>query len=215
MASQAPVPEIRFTEPRPSSPPLRFSSSPDSAAHLPPSPPPSLLSATSPSPIAPADFMIDEIRASGDDNASNQERPSSPIVLQPSEASREVSLQESTAQGQGKKKGSWLRRRREPLLGSWNPTLTLQNSGSVARDHLASERTFLAYVRTSLTISSTGVGQYSPTPYTLRVQPAKNFLTPLPFFLILIRISTNMCVNIVIFIPSSARSAVYNRRYLE
>ncbi|RPD56134.1 hypothetical protein L227DRAFT_483500, partial [Lentinus tigrinus ALCF2SS1-6] len=35
--------------------------------------------------------------------------------------------------------------------------LTLENSGSVARDHLASERTFLAYARTSLTIASTGV----------------------------------------------------------
>ncbi|KAF7308687.1 DUF202 domain-containing protein [Mycena chlorophos] len=35
--------------------------------------------------------------------------------------------------------------------------LTLENSGSVARDHLASERTFLAYVRTSLAIASTGV----------------------------------------------------------
>ncbi|KAL1734170.1 hypothetical protein EV714DRAFT_269093 [Schizophyllum commune] len=36
-------------------------------------------------------------------------------------------------------------------------TLTLENSGSVARDHLASERTFLAYTRTSLVIASTGV----------------------------------------------------------
>ncbi|KLO17343.1 hypothetical protein SCHPADRAFT_937199 [Schizopora paradoxa] len=36
-------------------------------------------------------------------------------------------------------------------------SLTLENSGSVARDHLASERTFLAYVRTSLAISSAGV----------------------------------------------------------
>ncbi|KAF5347535.1 hypothetical protein D9758_014507 [Tetrapyrgos nigripes] len=40
---------------------------------------------------------------------------------------------------------------------NWNPQLTLENSGSVARDHLASERTFLAYVRTSLAIASTGV----------------------------------------------------------
>ncbi|KAF8074078.1 hypothetical protein FPV67DRAFT_1409837, partial [Lyophyllum atratum] len=31
------------------------------------------------------------------------------------------------------------------------------NSGSVARDHLASERTFLAYVRTSLLLATTGV----------------------------------------------------------
>jgi len=40
--------------------------------------------------------------------------------------------------------------------------LRLENSGSVARDHLASERTFLAYMRTSLTIVSTGVGE---SPY--------------------------------------------------
>ena len=36
--------------------------------------------------------------------------------------------------------------------------LYLENSGSVARDHLALERTFLAYMRTSLLLTSTGVG---------------------------------------------------------
>ncbi|KAJ7214669.1 hypothetical protein B0H12DRAFT_1155315 [Mycena haematopus] len=36
-------------------------------------------------------------------------------------------------------------------------SLVLENSGSTARDHLASERTFLAYTRTSLTIASAGV----------------------------------------------------------
>ncbi|KAG5728619.1 hypothetical protein E4T56_gene1983 [Termitomyces sp. T112] len=36
-------------------------------------------------------------------------------------------------------------------------SLILENHGSVARDHLASERTFLAYVRTSLSIASSGV----------------------------------------------------------
>ncbi|KAK0443648.1 uncharacterized protein EV420DRAFT_1575917, partial [Desarmillaria tabescens] len=36
-------------------------------------------------------------------------------------------------------------------------SLTLENNGSVARDHLASERTFLAYVRTSLVLAATGV----------------------------------------------------------
>lgn len=49
------------------------------------------------------------------------------------------------------------------LPGSSRPSLPislcLQNSGSVARDHLASERTFLAYVRTSLAIVSAGVGK--------------------------------------------------------
>jgi hypothetical protein len=39
-------------------------------------------------------------------------------------------------------------------------SLTLENSGSVARDHLASERTFLAYTRTSLALTSAGVGMF-------------------------------------------------------
>jgi uncharacterized membrane protein YidH (DUF202 family) len=38
--------------------------------------------------------------------------------------------------------------------------LSLQNTGSVARDHLSSERTWLAYVRTSLSIASAGVGGF-------------------------------------------------------
>ena len=46
---------------------------------------------------------------------------------------------------------AWLRG-----LGS----LELENSGSVARDHLAAERTFLAYVRTSLGCAAAGVGEY-------------------------------------------------------
>ncbi|KAI7858121.1 hypothetical protein BDC45DRAFT_434301 [Circinella umbellata] len=37
-------------------------------------------------------------------------------------------------------------------------TLYLENSGSVARDHLANERTYLAWVRTSLSTISVGVG---------------------------------------------------------
>ncbi|KAJ7483844.1 hypothetical protein B0H11DRAFT_2231989 [Mycena galericulata] len=40
---------------------------------------------------------------------------------------------------------------------NFNISLTVENAGSVARDHLASERTFLAYVRTSLTIAFAGV----------------------------------------------------------
>lgn len=52
---------------------------------------------------------------------------------------------------------SW-KRRANKMLPKLN--LRLENSGSVARDHLASERTFLAYVRTSLVIASTGVGEY-------------------------------------------------------
>jgi len=38
-----------------------------------------------------------------------------------------------------------------------NPAPSLENKGNVARDHLANERTWLAYVRTSLAIASAGV----------------------------------------------------------
>jgi len=38
-----------------------------------------------------------------------------------------------------------------------DPSLILDNTGSVARDHLAAERTFLAYVRTSLAFAGAGV----------------------------------------------------------
>ncbi|KAJ7746898.1 hypothetical protein DFH07DRAFT_747913 [Mycena maculata] len=44
-----------------------------------------------------------------------------------------------------------------PFVKRFKVSLFLENSGSVARDHLASERTFLAYVRTSLVVASTGV----------------------------------------------------------
>jgi len=37
--------------------------------------------------------------------------------------------------------------------------LVLENKGCVARDHLASERTYLAYVRTSLSCANAGVGK--------------------------------------------------------
>lgn len=44
-----------------------------------------------------------------------------------------------------------------PVVSEPMFSLTLENNGSVARDHLASERTFLAYTRTSLVLASTGV----------------------------------------------------------
>ncbi|KAI0823162.1 hypothetical protein BC628DRAFT_1325530 [Trametes gibbosa] len=64
-------------------------------------------------------------------------------------------MEHTQAKGKGKEmeEAQWRRVLRERKF-----MLTLENSGSVARDHLASERTFLAYVRTSLTMSSAGVG---------------------------------------------------------
>ncbi|KAF8800058.1 hypothetical protein BYT27DRAFT_7118316 [Phlegmacium glaucopus] len=80
---------------------------------------------------------------------------------------------------------------RQPLTGKFYPTLVLQNTGSVARDHLASERTFLAYVRTSLGIASAGVAliqlftmsdlasKYSGIPLPVENQRVQKFATPL------------------------------------
>jgi hypothetical protein len=47
----------------------------------------------------------------------------------------------------------------EEQLKWWEASLLLKNTGSVARDHLASERTFLAWVRTSLSMAMAGVGK--------------------------------------------------------
>jgi hypothetical protein len=47
-----------------------------------------------------------------------------------------------------------------PFIAALQPCITLVNNGSVARDHLSSERTFLAYVRTSLMFASAGVGEF-------------------------------------------------------
>ncbi|KIK68554.1 hypothetical protein GYMLUDRAFT_215263 [Collybiopsis luxurians FD-317 M1] len=48
---------------------------------------------------------------------------------------------------------------RSPLRSFTFNSVIVENTSSVARDHLASERTLLAYVRTSLGITMAGVGE--------------------------------------------------------
>ncbi len=152
MASR--IPEIRLVD---------STLSDSSDAHIPPSPPPSpsshLRMATQTDISSNEGSLVLEGTVEGPSNQDGSIMQLPITDVDPTPVSQEVTLRERTAEGNEKKKASWLRRRREPLLGNWSPTLTLENSGSVARDHLASERTFLAYVRTSLTISSTGVGK--------------------------------------------------------
>lgn len=58
----------------------------------------------------------------------------------------------STGASETKKKNSWFKQVAEKY-GS----VSLENKGSVARDHLALERTFLAWLRTSLAFASIGI----------------------------------------------------------
>ncbi|EKM79337.1 hypothetical protein AGABI1DRAFT_113908 [Agaricus bisporus var. burnettii JB137-S8] len=70
-------------------------------------------------------------------------------------------------------------------------SLRLQNSGSVARDHLALERTFLAYMRTSLAIASAGVAlvQLFNTSNTARSEREDKLARPLGAFIIAVGLS--------------------------
>lgn len=63
---------------------------------------------------------------------------------------------------------------------SWlNQDLQLQNVGSVARDHLANERTFLAWLRTSLSLASIGVGKASSSVLRSGLIPLRTAITQL------------------------------------
>ncbi|KAL4080847.1 hypothetical protein J3A83DRAFT_4202895 [Scleroderma citrinum] len=76
-------------------------------------------------------------------------------------------------------------------------SLVLENKGNVARDHLASERTYLAYVRTSLACASAGVAlvqlftlvssESSGTPQ--RESKAQKFARPLGAVVVLFGIA--------------------------
>lgn len=168
--------EICFTEspsPRQTSlSPASLSPTSSTAAQLPHSPPPSpVLSRMSGLP----NDEVDAVMNGGNGTALHDVvlspvmnmRDLSTLPIIPSQdptssLSQELTLREPNERlGQGpitKEDEQKSMRRRKSSFGRWNPTLTLENKGSVARDHLASERTYLAYVRTSLTISSTGVG---------------------------------------------------------
>ncbi|KAI0671102.1 hypothetical protein C8Q78DRAFT_1079041 [Trametes maxima] len=79
------------------------------------------------------------------------------------------------------------------VVKEWKLLLMLENSGSVARDHLASERTFLAYVRTSLTMSSAGVALvqlFSLSAATAHREDLNRFARPLGAVMIAIGLYT-------------------------
>ncbi|TFK69527.1 hypothetical protein BDN72DRAFT_767772 [Pluteus cervinus] len=114
---------------------------------------------------------------------------SPPVVEEHQQEAKEKP--KSITSSKQKRRGNLSRKRK---LGrfQFQPQLVLENNGSVARDHLASERTFLAYVRTSLSLATTGVGLVQlftvasqatpPNPISPKVQ---NFARPLGSTLVL------------------------------
>ncbi|KAG6072533.1 hypothetical protein E4U30_007643 [Claviceps sp. LM220 group G6] len=70
----------------------------------------------------------------------------------PTTERNEAEEQHSAKVGDDAAARPWMRR----LLGSLQ-SIELENKGSVARDHLALERTFLAWLRTSLAFASIGI----------------------------------------------------------
>ncbi|KAG6372756.1 hypothetical protein JVT61DRAFT_7153 [Boletus reticuloceps] len=84
-----------------------------------------------------------------DDPAALRFPPTLPLVVSPPE---------SVAPSAPKDKLDWhVGQRMKGLTAPLGLSLVLENKGNVARDHLASERTYLAYVRTSLATASAGV----------------------------------------------------------
>jgi uncharacterized membrane protein YidH (DUF202 family) len=82
---------------------------------------------------------------------SNQNRSNSPNT-QPAPPSSSSSTSASSPPGSGNLKQPWYNR----ILSNYR-SISLENKGSVARDHLALERTFLAWLRTSLAFASIGI----------------------------------------------------------
>jgi hypothetical protein len=172
-STTSPIPPLSATESTPLLPPLRGMATRTGKVSLqftlPPSPPPG-----SPAPIREEETPHRREEAS-EVTERTRGRPLDTATHSPESERNQASLapaSPSNAKGQS-------RRRHVPtFLKALTPSLTLENSGSVARDHLASERyaelavfsspmsfltdtsTFLAYVRTSLAIASTGVGEF-------------------------------------------------------
>jgi len=88
-------------------------------------------------------------------------------------------------------------------------SLVLENSGSVARDHLASERTFLAYLRTSLTVASAAIalaqlltpnGRFSEPllPFEMYARPLAVMSIILALFVLFVGVSRYFSIQVAL-----------------
>jgi hypothetical protein len=80
-------------------------------------------------------------------------RPPSEVIDETAYDNQLINHDDSQLHGPNRKTGG------ESTQRWWEMSLVLKNTGSVARDHLASERTFLAWMRTSVSLAMAGVGE--------------------------------------------------------
>ncbi|KAG0093975.1 hypothetical protein BGZ92_011361 [Podila epicladia] len=87
----------------------------------------------------------------GTDSGDEQQRPP-PIRRNTGPGGRYIDMPEQEPRWTAKVSAG-LRK----LYTRYSPSLTLENKGSIARDHLANERTYLAWLRSSLSLITVGV----------------------------------------------------------
>lgn len=87
-----------------------------------------------------------------DGNANRSYRTTEPESANENRDNVKPSTTTSDGDSNPQERSSWLKK----LVDKYG-SITLENKGSVARDHLALERTFLAWLRTSLAFASIGI----------------------------------------------------------
>ncbi|KIV84000.1 hypothetical protein PV11_05980 [Exophiala sideris] len=97
----------------------------------------------------------DEITPIRSADGQSDRRYNTQSTAQTSSSRSANAQEEEDAAGKEEAKPSWLQKVKT-FAGNYG-SVSLENKGSVARDHLALERTFLAWLRTSLAFASIGI----------------------------------------------------------
>ena len=134
---------------------LRFAVKP---AHTPNHPTPPPATPTTPKQPSQSESSLGQLKRDGQPSS-----PESPVMPRHTTVVGEEDetiavLQDHRHDSRSSHPAAQVEPKAKKFLNPFHLSFVLENRGSVARDHLALERTYLAYVRTSLAISSAGVG---------------------------------------------------------
>lgn len=105
------------------------------------------------------DMRDQQSRSASIESVLNTQHMSLASSANPGPLQSQMHTADNTAREQPPQKSYNFREDISRFTAPLRASLILQNKGNVARDHLASERTYLAYVRTSLACASAGVGE--------------------------------------------------------